>query len=1714
MKFYFLYFRTMFKPLRLLFIAFLLISTGVKAQKLYKNVFNGPYLLLYKLSAGQVDSLVRNKVKVDSQFLYSKLVGKVRSDSVFPLRRKPIDDYPVKPFTDLLRYNKFSPRFHVWDLRENGYYLEVYVSNINQVTYRLLENPLFRSGVHKIGYETYVFVEDSSALPVSNVKVHLDTATCIYDSSVGGYRIPGKKMYGVLKIERGSEFVITVLQGNVDNTNNTVPPRDNYSYSKIKYQGYLVTNKPRYKTYDTLYFKSFLVNAKGKPIKEKLTVILYQDYGTYRKQIQLRPSVKGDYSGYFVISDSFLIDHELNLLIYNRRGVYIKTQKVMLENYELKDLFFELKTDKNLVTPGAGIKIYASATTANRLPIMDGKLSLKMSATNINFTDKDSVVIPFSKIYNWFSATVQTDPSGVTIFEIPDSVFIALDGTFSVSCTLTTADNEIRVASVNFNYQTTRDRLVSVLKTDTLFVKRLYNMQSVKRKMRIKLYSSKDLLVDSFFSTPYKGYLPPNIYFAQIFTGDTLSGTFYRQTQLPEVWGKRSHDSVRICFKSSFDVPVFFRIYANNKLVHSGKSSQLTWQIKDRSKNSYHLQYGILEGSVISPRFYSKSFHLAEKELTVTIQQPEIVYPGQQVAVQIQVKNAYGKPVNKVNLAAWAVNTQLDNIVVPDIPYLGLVKTQKPLPTINIPTVSIPQYYQSSVSAWQLSAFYLLENKVFNLVYPKGGFEVLTDTTPRRSTEIDFYTHGQKQRMNIVYVKANDTLIYSQFQNPKTGSMRINAGIYDFTIRTFDHIYKFKNVKITQGFKNFVCLNTDSLFSHQFGDTISPGILTPEEQSLISNSSLLLRYDQVLNDTLLVKVNGKLVHAFANAYDLQRFMPDVVLSTAAYNPDKSISKQRNMQAFKMFGPINAGDNLELIWKNSYAHNLKYQPETSYSLTKNDLVTELHAKWGEQIKFLQFASSLPYSFNSFWWDPYFKDTTKVKQPSYISPKNTYRTVTTLEAFQYSNYIHPNTDGKLSYNSSLHLYFDIRFNPQKLWLFDTDDSSYSILQNNNVLNYQYPNIGKGVAKNVATYTTGKRKQNFRLVMEMNDSTWYVKDLSIDSSVFLFLTSELSQYRKLGKREHFLYDRLAKNLAKEPLKVWEDTPSINKGILIIPVAQRNGKITIEGNVIGPAIKYPVADAFVILEKNGLFVNGAITNREGRFKMDNLSPGTYMLKIKGNNYHYWIYYSITLQAGNVYLIQAELKPYARMRYDVVYDENNIQYDMGKYYAPSASYTSPQSMMASGANVTLTDGVYRANVFKRDRKAADEDMLDKVSYESEAEDESSELKEVMIVSDVEEKKGWSEEQQQAETQRLKTLAADTNARKTRKDFKDHAYWIPNLYTNKQGMAGFTVKYPDNTTSWQTFVPAMDGKRHSGLGQMVVRSYKPISTSIALPMFLTEGDSLMAYGRVMNYTGNPVTGQFALQHSSRRNSKTVTVDNFYNDSMGVIAALAGDSIRVETSFELSNGYRDAEQRLLVVNPATVISGKSVFMEVASDTTIVFKAQPDDIGMDIAFYNQKLALILEVIQKIESVEVYDNRSLASYLHALLIKKTICELLKIPFTDDKQIRKTMAKLKKSANDQGLFGWFKSSKPNFMVSTVVAEAMFKANNLGYENNTWLNLARTMEKQLPGIEGHERLSYLLCLKNMKRVVDYDSFLKPVKPELLDISEKLSYWRLLTVVR
>ncbi len=1713
-------------------ICLLLLSLSTNAQRLYNNKCQGPYILLYKLTPTQVAFLAKNPQKIDSQFLFTQLVGKLSVDSLIPLHKSPSDEFPIKPFTDKIRHQKFMAKFHVWDIRQNGYFLEVCVNSLYTAAYRLIENPLFNAGVYKIGYESFIFVEDTAGLPVYNASVHLDTAYCPYDSSVGGYKIKGKNISGILKIERGNQFSMITVNGYLDKSNNTKPPGDNYQYNTNWYDGYMVTNKPRYKPWDTLFFKSFLVNSDGKPLKGKLIARLFQNSSGYAKEYKIKRTEKGAYNGYFIINDSFTLDQEITLTLLNKYRTQIKSQSVMLENYELRDINFELRADKYLVTPGGGIKFYASASTANRLPIMDGRLTFKVRLNTVNFTDGDSVVIPFEKYNNWYSSSVQTDPSGVTVFDMPDSVFIPLDGSYSVTCALLTADNETREATLVFNYQTTRDRQEASLEKDSLNVKRLYNMKSVRREMRIKLWSKKDLIADSIFHTPLKLYLPPNVYLAQIFRGDTLSGSFYRATQLPEVSGKRTHDSISIQFTSAFDIPVFYRLYANNKLVNSGQNTNLIWKVKDKSKNSYHIQYGILEGSVTTPRFYSRSFHLAEKELTVDIIQPATIYPGQDVAIEIQVKDAYGKPVNKVNLAAWAVSTQLEGIVAPDVPYLGLLKPQKELPIKNWPLIPFQATYQAVIKDWQLKEFFLIKNDIFKLVYPSKGFAVLTDTTPGNTTEIEFYAHGKQLRQNIIYVKANDTLFISQKNSPKPEVFRIKPGKYDFKVRTFDRIFNFKNVEIMEGKKNFVCLQIDSLKQQDLGDSMPAGILDSMELEMFYLHSLLFRFDSYLNDTLIVKINGKLIHGF-QTYNL---LNKATLSTALYNPDKSIRKQMSRQEFFIFGQLNSEDEVELYWKNHYSHLIKFIPGFSYGFTANDQVSDFNKEWTKEIKFLQLQNYNNYAFNTFWWDPEFKDSTKKIITPY-KPETPYYSSGELTEFQYSDYAHP-IEAPAVYNSIINIYLANIYSIQKIWLFDRNDSTYSILQNSSVANNSYPAIGINAIRNMWTISPKKKLQNFRLVVEMNDSTWFVKNMSIDSSVHLFYTLNPKQFRKLGKAEYILYDRLAKNLTREEMAVWPDTPTINKGLFVISLNQKNGKTSIEGTVIGPGIKYPVQNAFVVLEKNGLFVRGAITNREGRFYMDKLQPGTYMLKIKADNYNYWIHYSLEIKAGFNHLVQAEMKPFAWLVYEA--DGYSVSGDgpgdsySNTWMGASESYsaTSPQSY---NMNITTSKDILRlpqrgigaiANAasgvsFFGSRTDGTRIFVDGVPVIRSSSIPSAGQEEIWGYGNIDDPEiasdlgliQWSSADRKAEDERLNQMAGDKNAKRTRKDFKDYAYWIPNLYTNKQGKAGFTVKYPDNVTSWRTFVPAMDGHRHSGLGELTVRSYKPITTSLALPLFLTEGDSLLAYGRVMNYTGKMQQGKYYLKYNQNVLTKEINFKDMYTDSMKVNAVKSGDTISVEAGFELANGYRDAEMRKIIVNAGTVISGKSIFKEISSDTTYMLKAEDGDIGMDVAIYNQNLSLILEMISKIENLTAFDNRSVAAYLNALLIKKSVCKTLNIPFTQERKIREAMSKLKKSQSDNGLFGWFKGGKHNYIVSAYVAEVMFKANQMGYENNTWLNAARTIETNIPSVSGQERLEYLLTLKKMNRSFFYDSFSRSLKPDKMDRSEKLEYWHLMQLM-
>jgi len=100
------------------------------------------------------------------------------------------------------------------------------------------------------------------------------------------------------------------------------------------YPGYMVFNKPKYRHFDTLKMKAFVVNTDGKPLRRKLDVVLYANYET-KILATIKPETPGAYVYDFVISDSLRLNSNITVsLKYYHES--IKQNSVIIEDYELK----------------------------------------------------------------------------------------------------------------------------------------------------------------------------------------------------------------------------------------------------------------------------------------------------------------------------------------------------------------------------------------------------------------------------------------------------------------------------------------------------------------------------------------------------------------------------------------------------------------------------------------------------------------------------------------------------------------------------------------------------------------------------------------------------------------------------------------------------------------------------------------------------------------------------------------------------------------------------------------------------------------------------------------------------------------------------------------------------------------------------------------------------------------------------------------------------------------------------------------------------------------------------------------------------------------------------------------------------------------------------------------------------------------------------------
>jgi hypothetical protein len=1633
--------------------------------------FTCAFVHAQKISAHQFSSRYTYVFRLDSSQARKTLQGIQRDSSIYLTHK--VDSF-------------FTDSAYAYDQLGWGFYYAV-SARASTIQYKQFHKEPFIKEVWGINSRNFVTLKDPHEQIIHDAAVTLiDGTPCPFVKGIGAYEIPARKVTVMLKMQyRGQWDYLYVNPEYVQapKPKNVYP---DYRHTMIA-PGYLVFNQPKFKFYDTLKFKAFLLQDNGKPYKEKLRIYLSLD-GKDKFIGSYKPQTPGAYFGQFEISDTLQIDKNYTLVFRNMENEVIKSNTFIVENYELKPNRYTLQGPPANCLVGDKVELTVAAFNANNLPVMDAVITVDLRIADISRYFLDRQFIPDKWLReSYFHLELNSDPSGNTSIVFPDSLFLNFDANYEVIVTIRDADNHTKNMRAVFNYNNRLYAYHIKYEFDSLVVRSFFKAKPQSQDLILET-TYRDTIIKSVIATPYSQPLDFYAKSYRLYLGDSLlleQNAYLDYASMVYFAGKRNADSVHIRLVNPIRLPVYYEIYRDRVKVGEGYGSTIDYHAADLSQLSYHVVWGYNQPGEFRNSFKVKSFHLYETRLNVLIKQPAEIYPGQTTDISIEVTDQFNKGVPDVNLTAYAVNMEFENIPLPDVPYMGLTRGAYPLTTVR-PMGYLPDFSHSCVlKAYHFNVLNLFGNEMYALLYGKGGKTVVQMPIKRRTPELSVYVYQKHQLQNIVYIKIDSQLVYHQYYvAPSAFSFPLSKGRHSVSVRTFDRLLIFDQLLVTDSVKYVLGFNLDSL--EYVADTMMylTGKLKSYEKNEFLDHALFLRIHD-WSDTLEVfQGRGRKIFSRKSTF---------------YN---TATMRIGLDNYTPVGPVKQGKMKLLL-----DHHNEY--EFSFSRGYACLILK------DEIKQLPLPDGLrQYGFiSSQLFNQHIYNLSSFDALSYVPEYDTLR-------------VHPPEVQKVNEEET-----PDRTRPE------IDDLTYipkdAGERHQGVIRFVFPGdqlFTKSwlINKSVTELSSINNQERDRLVyygsdlhdlLLFNDSSFAIyRDLPLqtDGTFVLFVKPE--HFKPFDLEQIYHYDQIIAGLIRQPLRDFTDTPVIIKPVVILKKKYASKYARVTGTVVDARYHTPVDYANIYLEIEGYFKAGATSNPEGKFMLDSLPPGNYMLKIRSSDYRYHIIYKLVLEKGkevviNIGLIHKDDEIYYTADGDVKLTHlsrpevvsENIEYVFGsnapisdsKYYSAESNKIGMRSL--SGAGTYAYGMAGRASRADGSAVYVDGVRVNNSGQQSIGMEENTYINRDYAKTLADDLQG-----------RMDALALVTQANRVRDHFRDYGYWIPNLLTDAQGKAHFTVTFPDNITSWQTMVPAMNGKRQSGMGTVVTRSFKPLYTLMTTPFFLTEGDRIVLKGRVLNYTGKEQQVKIRFTLNERVvSSRSTAIGNFLVDTLSVKVAKGIDTLKSSFMFDMENGYTDGEAREIPVRPNGIMISQSRQILLKSDTVLRVRIPADAVSAKILVQNSEAERLMQEIENLKNYSYGCIEQTTSKLRALLAEKVMREALGLPFTQDKLVRKMIHRLNTSKNSYGTWSWWGGSSEEDWLSAYVMKTLNQARLAGYSNNAYVSAAKRLEKKLPGMPLESRLYALNALWDMERDIPYDSLMTDIHLNELNDQQKLLYLRL-----
>jgi uncharacterized protein YfaS (alpha-2-macroglobulin family) len=167
-----------------------------------------------------------------------------------------------------------------------------------------------------------------------------------------------------------------------------------------------------------------------------------------------------------------------------------------------------------------------------------------------------------------------------------------------------------------------------------------------------------------------------------------------------------------------------------------------------------------------------------------------------------------------------------------------------------------------------------------------------------------------------------------------------------------------------------------------------------------------------------------------------------------------------------------------------------------------------------------------------------------------------------------------------------------------------------------------------------------------------------------------------------------------------------------------------------------------------------------------------------------------------------------------------------------------------------------------------------------------------------------------------KPATPDLTTVKTRTDFRETAFWQPDLRTNKNGDIVLEFQMPEAVTRWQLLALAHDKQLHTGQLARQLVTQKEIQISPNAPRFLRQGDTFTFPAKFSNLTDHATSGTAQLFLLDAATGQDITNQLLHGQAQQTVSAAAHQSIALGWELSLPPDFAPAAVTYRVVAQTT------------------------------------------------------------------------------------------------------------------------------------------------------------------------------------------------------